>query len=707
MSSKYGRSYLILAVGLVSLTVLSIIPKLATSAPAATSYTTSWLGNTFGGGSQWVQNNVYGMHVAPDGTVYTNSRWDESGREAGIYKDGKVIGRSSELHGWGRLGGPAITVGGKYVYLSMSQEQEGVQGQDYPPKETVWYAVRRYTLSGAPAPFAGGRGYDKSMLIVSKSKHDPSTGPINPILGLASANNELYVSDKATNQIRVYSTDTMTELRSWSFSRPGQITVDRRGDLWIVQAKDDRNPPKILHYSKTGTPLPEKITDVIDPTALAVDKQGRLLVAENGPRQQVLIYRVAGAPKLVGTFGKEGGIYSDKRGEVGDLKFYGITGIGADAGGNLYVNSNGFSDGVNGSGTDLRKFSPSGALAWQLHGLAFVDNADVDPSSDGTNVFTKHEHFVMDYSKGSGKEWKYKAYTLDKFRYPDDPRLHREYATAFVRRIGGQRFLYLTDMYASHLAVFRFDGEIAVPCLMFAKEPMKNWPNHQPESSGWIWRDRNGDGSIQKNEYESLGAGNSSIWGWEIDSKGDVWQASTEIIRYRQQGLDSHGTPLYTREASEVVSVPSPFDKVERIKYFPDTDVMYLAGYTSDRPNAQGDWGRVGREIVRYDRWSKDKNVRWRLTLPFNPANNLSMKAMDVAGDRVFAVDSKTAAVYAYSAAEGNSVAKITPGPEVNSESGWVDIPYGIRAYQKSNGEYLVFVEEDAKGKVIMYRYKA
>jgi hypothetical protein len=83
------------------------------------------------------------------------------------------------------------------------------------------------------------------------------------------------------------------------------------------------------------------------------------------------------------------------------------------------------------------------------------------------------------------------------------------------------------------------------------------------------------------------------------------------------------------------------------------------------------------------------------------------MKAMDVAGDRVFAVDSKTAAVYAYSAAEGNSVAKITPGPEVNSESGWVDIPYGIRAYQKSNGEYLVFVEEDAKGKVIMYRYKA
>jgi len=45
------------------------------------------------------------MYVAPDGTIYTNSEWDEGGREAGIYKDGDVIGMLSEMHGWGRLGG--------------------------------------------------------------------------------------------------------------------------------------------------------------------------------------------------------------------------------------------------------------------------------------------------------------------------------------------------------------------------------------------------------------------------------------------------------------------------------------------------------------------------------------------------------------------------------------------------------------------------
>ena len=78
---------------------------------------------------------------------------------------------------------------------------------------------------------------------------------------------------------------------------------------------------------------------------------------------------------------------------------------------------------------------------------------------------------------------------------------------------------------------------------------------------------------------------------------------------------------------------------------------------------------------------------------------------MDVAGDRVFAVDSRTAVVYVYDAATGASVTTLKPGLEVKSESGMIDIPYGLRAYRRANGKYLVFVEEDAKAKIIMYRY--
>lgn len=83
--------------------------------------------------------------------------------------------------------------------------------QDYPPSKTNWYCVRRYNLSGEPAPFAGGRGYDKSMLIVNTS---------GQVTGLANAGSELYVSDRVANRIRVYDSETLAELRSWSSDHP-------------------------------------------------------------------------------------------------------------------------------------------------------------------------------------------------------------------------------------------------------------------------------------------------------------------------------------------------------------------------------------------------------------------------------------------------------------------------------------------------------
>ncbi len=701
MNAKRNATYLILVSGFIALVSIYIFPRL-TAVALASSYRTSWLGNTFGGGSKWVQNNIEGMYVSPDGTVYTNSEWDESGKESGIYKDGDVVGSAEETHAEVRLGGAAVTANSKYMYMAMAQGEA-------PPKQTIWNSVRRYTLSGKRAPFSGGRGYDKSMLVVSTSpKHTPS----DQVAGLATAGTELYVSDSKANRIRVYDTEKMTELRSWPLPRPRSITVDRKGNLWIIQNKDNGNPPTILSYSKTGKLLSGKITDVVEPTALAVDNQGRLLVAENGPRQQILIYDIQETPKLAGTFGQAGGIYSGKRGEIGALKFYGITGIGTDAKGNLYVNSSGFEPYR--SGTDLRKLSSSGVLQWRLLGLEFTDNADADPATDGANVFTRHEHFVMDYSQGSGKEWTYKGFTLDKFRYPDDPRLHNYYTSAFVRRIEGKRFLYLNSMFPSHFAVFRFDGEIAVPCAIFAQERVESkpggaiWPPNQPSVGSWTWRDRNGDGSIQSNEYEILNPEDNRGWGWEVDSKGDIWQAieSGKIIHHRQQGLDNHGIPIYTRDASEIIPNTAPFTNLTRIKYFPETDVMYLGGYTTERPQTGQEWGIVGTEIIRYDNWSTKRTLRWRTALPYAPEANpkLMIKAMDVAGDKVFAGDVTKAEVYVYDAAKGTLLTKLAPGKEVANQSGWIDTPYGLRAYKRKNGEYVVFVEEVAQGKVIMYR---
>jgi len=351
------------------------------------------------------------------------------------------------------------------------------------------------------------------MLIVSTS---------GQVTGVANAGSELYVSVSSTNRIRIYDSETLPELRSWSSDRPKQIAVDTQSNLWGLQGKDASNPPKILHYSKTGTLLSKQITDLVHPTALPIENKDRQLVADNDPRQQVLIYDISGTPKLIGSFGDEGGIYSGTLGEVGELKLNGVTGVGTDAAGNIYVSNNGFGS----SGTDLRKFWRFRKLQWQLLGLQFVDNADADPGTGGLDVLTKHEHFILNYSKGNGQESVYKAYTVNKFRYPDDPRLDNEdhlAASVFVRRIEGKRFLYLTGMYAKQLSVYRMKREFAVPSAIFTREH-STWPTNQPAAGSWLWCDKNGDGSIQSNEYESLGAEDDSIWGWEVDSKGDVWQ---------------------------------------------------------------------------------------------------------------------------------------------------------------------------------------
>lgn len=705
--TKTFNFLLSLTLGII-VTTIGITTDWATTGTPPLTYKTSWIGNTFGSGNLRVQNNIEAMYVAFDGTVYTNSHWDEAGTEAGIYKDGKVIGALGDTHGWSRGGGKAVTANSKYIYIAMTQGAMGNTKEDYPPEGTTWHCVRRYDLSGKPAPFPSGRGWDKSMLITSTKSE---------VTGLATVGSELYVSDFAANRIRVYDTDTMKELRSFAVANPGAIAVDPQKNLWIIQSKNGTKPAKIVHYSPSGKQLPQQITNIVEPTAIAINHQGKLLVAENGPRQQMLIYDIKSNPVQVGSFGCKGGIYAGVPGEVRDLKFYGLTGVGTDTSGNIYINSNGF----NKSGTDLRKFSPSGKLMWRSLGLIFVDNADADPKTDGVDLFTKQEHYLMDYSKPAGKQWTYKDYTLNAFKYPQDPRLHTSPDGTFVRRIQGKPFLFLTDMYSSFLQIYRFnpatDGKIAIPAGMFVatngdkKSIAGNWPPQQPEKGEWIWRDRNGNGSFEKNEYDTS-KDYPHLGGWWVDSKGDVWKAlrtqdGKGIRHYPLQGIDSKGNPIYSYSSMEKQTTPSIFNDLRRLEYFPQTDTMYLSGFTVDHPAFGDDTGVAGSEIARFDNWSQgNRTPRWRVVIPYDSTGKreVSTAAMSVANDYVFAVTVKTAEVYVYNATTGVQVQQLKPGPEVGGESGWIDIPYGIRAFRRSNGEYLVFVEENWKGKVIMYR---
>lgn len=41
----------------------------------------------------------------------------------------------------------------------------------------------------------------------------------------------------------------------------------------------------------------------------------------------------------------------------------------------------------------------------------------------------------------------------------------------------------------------------------------------------------------------------------------------------------------------------------------------------------------------------------------------------------------------------------------VQENIGLIDIPYGIRAFKQAGGDYLLSMEEGAKGKVLLFRW--
>ena len=82
------------------------------------------------------------------------------------------------------------------------------------------------------------------------------------------------MSDYDAAKVRVLSTTTMKEIRSFPAPSPGPITVGADGRVWVIQGKPAKEPYlsyytgglKVVSYSRDGKPGPE-ITDFENPCA--------------------------------------------------------------------------------------------------------------------------------------------------------------------------------------------------------------------------------------------------------------------------------------------------------------------------------------------------------------------------------------------------------------------------------------------------------
>lgn len=697
------------------------LPPDAPSVPLP-NYTTSWLGNSFGGPT-WVQRYADDLCVLPDGTCILATMWDEGGHEYGFYRNGRVVGAATQTHGiYG--GGRAVAASRQYLFIAQSVRHLGREetGAVWPPTGTNWFGVGRRNLDGSTAPFRGGKCQGVFLPLNAGNEKNHLD-----ITGLAASDRLLFVANAPTGEIFVYDADTMTRTNAWPLPRAGKLSYDASDDsLWVIQNGADKTAaPVIRHFTAAGRdlatilPLPEGAV----PIGLYAGKR-QLLVADGGPAQQILVFgNLAGQPALMRTIGERGGIYSGQPGTVGLLRFKRPVGVGLDATGNVYVASVP-------SGTVLESYSPESNRNWSLHGLEFIECADVDPGSPD-DVYTPAHHYRLDLSQPSGRDAAYVGYLVDPSTCPDDPRVQGyPCASVFVRRIQDRRFLFGLDMNASLLQIYRFTGrgDLTAPAGLYRPGLWSPVKNSRHPVGGWLWRDVNGDGCISANEYDT-NTTNLPGCAWSIDESGGIWTAFCQwqnhvglwiIRRLPCQGLDDVGNPIYSFKVAEDRPVPPPFDKqgpggsgakICRLQYVKDSDTMYVSGFTMQHQDEHRDWKTSGPVIARYDHWSTNTVKRWEIVVPWESAqvpgsHHKCPDAFSVAGQRLFNGYLANGEIRVYDSTDGLYLGSLLPGPEVDKASGWIDTMYGVRATRRTDGEYLVFAEEVWHEKVLIYRLK-
>lgn len=202
-------------------------------------------------------------------------------------------------------------------------------------------------------------------------------------------------------------------------------------------------------------------------------------------------------------------------------------------------------------------------------------------------------------------------------------------------------------------------------------------------------------GDYQANEFapntERVKSG--PFW---VDKKGNIWMAYG-FIRYDFQGLDANGNPIYAADKITVLDPPKGVKKIARVVYLDDSDTLIVADESSDMRH-------ISRVFI-----CKDYLKGNRETVSLAPPVGKEAGCVAAVGDCVFTGGWKECGrIGVNRLSDGAEVGVFDPGETIggNKNAGWIDVLTGITAHQRKDGEYLVFVEEDYKAKVLVYRWR-
>lgn len=696
-----------------------------------TSHVYSWIANDFNGyGRQFedgtqVLHDIATIYVTPDGTVYTNTEWEENGHNFTEIKDGVQTNIGFGSHGWGYEGGLAVAANDKYVFFGQSANNEGGGLYDrypnnYPPKGVGWQGIQRRLREDITqgANFEGGVGKHGAPATQTASYkvlfEEGST--YSKITSLACDNRRLYAAACQENKIFVLDAESMTQLDVWNVESPQTIALDKNNVLWVNQTSTN----KILSFNATsGKQLSGEIVfeEGTRPWAMCVDKNNQLYISDLGPNEWILVYNNLDAtPTLSHTLGEKGGVYSGVAGEIKDWKFYHISGLGVDDNNNLVVANAGIyhhrENAVLHTGaTYIECYNlDSREKQWELRGTSFVDTATLDPK-DETIVYYNENQYRLDYSKSPGKEWQYEAFTLNPHKYPDDPRIGMTNTVKKVLYVQDQKILLTTDMDGASLAIFRFDettdGMIAIPAGAFFSENNK----------GKQWTDNNGDGQMDEDEITNAGLVTDLGRDYLMLDNGMLIKGcdSGNIYELPFRGFNKYGVPIWEGEKPEITNIQEDFSgmQVKRMWYDKESDLMFVG---LQDPSINVLWRTIGNRVACYENWfnKNARKLRYTINVPYGDplghslggGSNDYATGMSVAGEYLFIGYTEKPQIYILKKDTGELYDIIERPIEVTPVEVWIDTTASYQAFQLANGEYIIFVEDDVMTKNWMIRWR-
>jgi hypothetical protein len=565
----------------------------------------TFFGNSFDGnfthGSGPAQlsmpNGIQEFNVTPDGICTLGLQWNETAHDVVLLDiNGNPLG-SSNSQLWDSNGTLAATCDSTYTYHSTAFTI-------YKYSRSVWLA---------PSEIGGSTGGGGGIL----AQIDVDSGSPQ-LLGMCTDGTNLYVvgpgggssgsdgnESPSSARLWVVPTGLSGIARSWNVPYARKPTVDPNGNVWVLsQGIAGVVSPRVQQYSRTGTLLQSWTPSTPPggvapyPMGIAVDA-GAVYLADNSQNQQVLKYSYPGA--YLGAIGPQGGCLAGPTpGLLGPTRFCGPRGVGVDSSGNLYVAQSG---------------NPgNGQFAWSGEGPAAIvtklesDQATQVWSVGEYNMYSGVGTPTTDWSLAYGRGFSFnnvagqfvpRAYTADPWAS----------WASYDNRIGGlgagsddeygQRVIVRDDLNSSHrylvmngngqyhLMIYRMDGELANPVVIFQ---MGNEPQQ-----------------IITNGIAAAGklSGNNTAQYMAMDPTGNVWmlgsQGSAPIWRFNLQGFASDGTPMY--DWNHVDQLPLPPGYIIGPTSMVDFEggSVYYAGYKNGDATAFFDnWKTPGRHISKF-----------------------------------------------------------------------------------------------------------